>query len=167
MAKELQEIQYDCGITYIKNTGEHIHGPRPHEFNTPEAIDALDGHFVAFIQSRPKFYKMLYDQTQRVGIPIKFDQKVVSYYEDPVARKGGIVLENGNKEEADVVVAADGVGSTSWSVVGGKKIKASSSGFAIYRTAYPVELALAEPLIRERWENRPEKDKPLFEFWIG
>lgn len=105
--------------------------------------------------SRKELHHTLHQYTKDVGIDVEFGTKVVSYYETGAA--GGVVLENGMKIEADVVLAADGVGSASWEIVTGQKNKATSSGFAIYRITYPLELAMKDPLLAKEYEDvRPE-----------
>ena len=74
----------------------------------------------------------------------EFSHRVIDYYENTRAGKGGVVLDDRSKIEADVVVAADGVGTKSFSLVAGRKVEARSSGYAIFRTAYPVEYALVD-----------------------
>ncbi|KAF4611337.1 hypothetical protein G7Y89_g15676 [Cudoniella acicularis] len=179
LATSLQTVQYDAWLAYYSYSGTHIFGPNPHEFNKPGAFDDSDddklkkGPYTAFLQSRPKFYLMLLHQVQELGIPITFNRSVEDYYEDVTRGVGGIVFADGEKMEADVVLAADGVGSKAWKIVGGgEKVKATSCGYAIYRTAYPVKLALEDPLVRERWGgglrgSEGEGGRPIFEFWVG
>ena len=38
-----------------------------------------------------------------------------------------------------------------------------SSGMSIYRTAYSKEVAMKDPVVRERWGNKP----PVWEYWLG
>lgn len=65
-----------------------------------------------------------------MGIYVEFNQRVVDYYEDIKYGKGGVVMEDGSRYEADIVIAADGVGSRSQGLVGGQ-VRAISSGRAI------------------------------------
>ena len=48
---------------------------------------------------------------------------------------------------ADLVVAADGVGSKSWELVAGRKEAPISSGFVLYRVTFPAAPALENPVI--------------------
>lgn len=62
-------------------------------------------------QMRPLVYKMLLEQVEKCGITIDFGKRVVDYFESP--KQGGVKLEDGTKLTADIVVAADGIGSKS------------------------------------------------------
>lgn len=56
------------------------------------------------MQGRIKFFNMLLRQVERCGIPVHWGQRVKEYYETETA--GGVVLYNGEKREADIVIAA-------------------------------------------------------------
>lgn len=109
---------------------------------------------------------MLADQAEKQGIYVEYGTRVVEYYEQSIAGKAGVVLGNGERIEADVVFAADGIGSKSSSAIMGHMVPARSTGFAIYRTAFPVELADADPMVRQRF--KPLNDgTPVVEVWMG
>jgi hypothetical protein len=91
---------------------------------------------------------------------------MVEYYEDATTGKGGAALESGIRREADLVVAADGLGTESYKLVVGQKVKATSSGYAKYRAGNPVDHALADPLVIERFKLL-EDDRFVFEMWFG
>jgi 2-polyprenyl-6-methoxyphenol hydroxylase-like FAD-dependent oxidoreductase len=80
---------------------------------------------------------------------------VIDYFEHD--EKAGVILEDGSKLVADVVVAADGIGSRSWNIVSGFKETPSSSDFAMFRATYPAEHALKRPLVAEKFGDDPEK----------
>nr|ANM86353.1 putative 6-hydroxynicotinate 3-monooxygenase [Cladonia uncialis subsp. uncialis]AUW31216.1 putative monooxygenase [Cladonia uncialis subsp. uncialis] len=149
-----------------KHTGEHIYGPNPPSFNDTENIIGRKGPHVAFMQSRVKFYKSLIRQAQRLGLLIEYHKRVVSYYEDDESGTGGVVLESGERREADVVVAADGIKTRSGRLISGDVIQPKESGMAIYRSAYPTEHALSEPQVKARWDFK-KGDRPIWEFWLG
>ena len=67
---------------------------------------------------------------QRQGISIRYNAKVISYFEDDLCV--GVVLENGELLTADLVVACDGVQTRSWEIITGHKKVPISSGHAIY-----------------------------------
>lgn len=79
----------------------------------------------------------------------------MDYFEDD--EKAGVILEDGSKLVADVVVAADGIGSRPWNIVSGFKETPISSGFAMFRATYPAEHALKRPLVAEKFGDDPEK----------
>ncbi|SPO06485.1 uncharacterized protein DNG_09175 [Cephalotrichum gorgonifer] len=66
---------------------------------------------------------------------------------------GGVVLHEGRRLTADVVVAADGVGTKSWALVVGRKDPPISSGFVLYRVTFPVAPALENPVIATELEG--------------
>ena len=107
----------------------HKIGERLHAAGLPEGV--APGSF----QMRPLIYNMLRAQVERLGIKIYYGKKVVDYFE--TAKLGGVVLEDGQTHMADVVVAADGVGSKSQRLVGGP-VRARSSGRAMWRAVFPI-----------------------------
>ena len=143
LLKENEELAYDPWIAYYKQTGEMVVPPGPVTWDAG-AKEVNDRPERIYRHHRPKFYRMLLAQLERLGVQTEFNHRVVDYYEDTTVGKGGVVLDNGNKVEADIVVAADGLGTKSYNLVVGRKVAARSSGYAIYRTAYPVEYALVD-----------------------
>ncbi|KAL1617419.1 hypothetical protein SLS56_010997 [Neofusicoccum ribis] len=113
---------------------------------------ATNPDYPALIATRSELHKLLYEYAQELGITIEFNATAVDYYETDEA--GGVVLSDGRKLEADVVVAADGVGSKACLLVSGYKDKPSSSGSAVYRVTYPVAVALENPVIAEWLADR-------------
>jgi len=89
---------------------------------------------------------MLLDQVQSLGIDVQFNKRVVDYFED--GKGGGVVLEDGTKLEADLVIAADGIGSKSQGIVGGT-VRAKSSGRAMWRAVFPVSEMDKNPAVKE------------------
>lgn len=107
----------------------HKIGERLHAAGLPEGT--APGSF----QMRPLIYDMLRAQVERLAIKIHYGKKVVDYFE--TAKLGGIVLEDGQTHMADVVIAADGVGSKAQRLVGGP-VRARSSGRAMWRAVFPI-----------------------------
>ncbi|KAJ3962893.1 hypothetical protein N0V92_000329 [Colletotrichum tropicale] len=62
--------------------------------------------------------------------------EVDKYLESP--DRGAVVLSNGVQIEADLIVAADGVGSKSWDLVRNIKDQAVSSGYSVFRANFPA-----------------------------
>ncbi len=116
--------------------------------NGTETTTSLQRH------NRPKFVATLIAQVKRLGIDITFGKRVVDYFED---HKAGVVLDDGATLTADLVIAADGIGTKSNKLVMGGDSRAYPSGFSIFRTAFPVELAIVDPEIAARW--------PLIDGW--
>lgn len=96
---------------------------------------------------RNEFHKVLLEFATEIGLEIEFGKTVLRYLEN--TQKGSVLLADGTKIEADVVVAADGVGSNSWELVLKEKARAVSSGFAVYRSGYSTALGLANPTIKQ------------------
>ena len=114
---------------------------------------------------RADMAQILTDEVQRRGIEIRYNSKVINYFE--TAEHGGVVLENGERLMADVVVAADGLHSRSWKLVVGTKEEPSSSGNAIYRAAYPLERALQDPVYRNYHEKDDVDGRDRLRFLVG
>jgi 2-polyprenyl-6-methoxyphenol hydroxylase-like FAD-dependent oxidoreductase len=96
---------------------------------------------------RSKLHKCLYEYALSLNIPMVFNAGVASYFESQDDKLGGVVLSDGRTLTADLVVAADGVGSKSWELVTGKKEAPISSGFVLYRVTFPAAPALENPVI--------------------
>lgn len=107
--------------------------------------------------SRAVLHDTLNQYVQGLGIEIKFSTRVVDYFETD--DHAGVILEDESRLTADVVVAADGIGSKSWSLVSGYKEKAISSGFALFRSTYPVEHALDKPHLAKEYGDVQDKCK--------
>ncbi|KAF2154544.1 FAD/NAD(P)-binding domain-containing protein [Myriangium duriaei CBS 260.36] len=86
-------------------------------------------------QMRPLVYKMYVEQVERLGVDITYSARVVEYFEEN--DRAGVITDSGERYTADLVIAADGVGSKSQAIVGGQ-IKARSSNRAMWRAAFPV-----------------------------
>jgi 2-polyprenyl-6-methoxyphenol hydroxylase-like FAD-dependent oxidoreductase len=93
---------------------------------------------------------VLHEYASLLGIPIEFSTSAVDYFE--TEDHGGVELADGRKLTADIVVAADGVGSKSWHLVG-EKTAPTSSGFVLYRVTFPAAPALENPIIRTEFEG--------------
>lgn len=117
-------------------------------------------------QSRPKFIAALFTQLKNIGVDVAFGKRAVDYTEDGAEQKASVLLDDGSKLEADVVIAADGVGTSSCKVVGGTDIPSYPSGLSILRTAFPVETAMEDPEIADRWQLI-DGWRPIVELWQG
>lgn len=103
--------------------------------------------------SRLDAHRALHDYATALGIPIEHGVNVQDYSE--TAEKGFAILEDGSKLEADLVIAADGVGGTAWGIVSGKKEQPISSGYAIYRMTFPLNHALKVPELAKVFDESP------------
>lgn len=115
-----------------------------------------DGSYIGVLgdglgMSRAVFHSYLHQYALHLGIPIRHAAKAVDYFETDT--EGGAVLENGERLRADIVVAADGIGSRSWRLISGTKEEPISSSFAMYRTTFPLDLAMRNTLIAEGYSG--------------
>jgi 2-polyprenyl-6-methoxyphenol hydroxylase-like FAD-dependent oxidoreductase len=161
MEAQHNKIAYYPLMGQCKHTGEAMMEPMDYA-----TIFKTDKKNQGTAQTRPKFHAMLLEELAKNGLAVEFDKEVVDYYEDVTTKKGGVILKDGSRHEADLVVAADGLRGKSWELVAGQPVPAKSSGQAIFRTAYPVELAVKDPMIAERFKLR-EDGRSVFELWMG
>ena len=166
MTQECDRISiHDAWLQYRMHTGEAISDAKPFASMWADAgIDPNNASMV--IQMRPLWHKMLWHQVQRFGIEVYFDKRVVEYFEDPDRGVAGVVTDHGDRAEADVVLAADGVNSRSQDIVMPNRNKGRRSGRSVYRSTYPLELAMADPLIKEFFGPRDGR-YPDVQAWLG
>ncbi|KAK5221429.1 hypothetical protein LTR72_006989 [Exophiala xenobiotica] len=165
MKEENEATSYDFWLSYHKQTGEHIYGPAPLAIvTTNEAGETTTNTIRIHRHLRSKFQRILLRQLAATGIVIEYNHRAVRYHETD--DKANVEFDNGVRVEAHLVIAADGVGTKSFEVVTGKELRARSSGYAIYRTAYPIEFAVADPDVDKRFAILPNGQCPA-EMWVG
>lgn len=155
---------HDAYIETFKHSGEQMIKPLRVADRLREAgldPDTPPGTF----QMRPLVYKMFVNQVERLGVNVQFSRRVVDYYEDAEKNKAGVICEDGEKFEADVVIAADGVGSKSQKLVGGQ-VRARSSGRAMWRAAFPIENLDKDPEVKEFFKMVDGKH-PIVRTYLG
>lgn len=149
MSADVDRIAYDPLYAMNNVQMETVKGPMRISAMLQEGSKAQR---VAYYM-RPDVQIMLLNQLAAVGIEVEYEKRAVEYFEDEEKGVAGVVCQDGSRHEADVVIAADGIRSASHKIVGeGKTVPAKSSGHAIFRVAYPVELAIADPLVAERFK---------------
>ncbi|KAJ5730710.1 uncharacterized protein N7483_005218 [Penicillium malachiteum] len=153
MAEENERISYEPWVSWHKITGEMISGPAPFQLNQSKNPDQKDLEEKpvpkVYRHSRPKMHKMLCDQLERVGIIVEYGKQVVEYYED-----------------ADLVIAADGVGGKSSRITLGREVPARPIGYSIYRASYPLDQALCDLILDEKLPVM-ENGMPSSQIWLG
>lgn len=166
VAKEEHEAtSYDFCLSYHKQNGEHIYGPVPLAVTTTnEAGETTTNTIRVHRHLRSKFQKVLLKQLAEIGVVIEYNHRAVKY--DETDDKAIVEFDNGVRVEADLVVAADGVGTKSFEVVTRNEVRARSSGYAIYRTAYPVEFATADPEVDSKFALLPN-GQSYAQMWVG
>lgn len=110
-----------------------------------------DTQYPSLVIYRSKLHELLHDYATDLGIKIEFGNAGTEYFE--TQDRGGVVFSDGRRLEADVVVAADGVGSKSWGLVLGDETRPMSSGFVLYRVTFPVAETLKNPTIAKEFEG--------------
>jgi 2-polyprenyl-6-methoxyphenol hydroxylase-like FAD-dependent oxidoreductase len=167
MAEEYASISlHDAWIETFKHSGEEvIKQMRVSDRLRAQGLDPKTppGTF----QMRPLVYKMFVRQLEKLGIEVKYNQRVVEYGEDSASGRAYAKTEDGNKYEADVIIAADGVGSKSQKLVGGQ-VRAVSSGRAMWRAAFPREHLETNPEVKEFFKMAgPNGDEPIVRTFLG
>ncbi|KAJ5733861.1 hypothetical protein N7493_002647 [Penicillium malachiteum] len=170
MAEENERISYEPWVSWHKITGEIISGPAPFQLHQSKNTDqgSLTSKSVpkVYRHSRPKMHKMLSDQLERIGIIVEHGKQVLEYYEDAHSGKAGVILQNGLKLEADLVIAADGVGGKSSRITLGHEVRAEPIGYSIYRASYPLNETLCDSIINEKLPVM-ENGMPSSQIWLG
>jgi 2-polyprenyl-6-methoxyphenol hydroxylase-like FAD-dependent oxidoreductase len=163
--KEYDRISlHNAWIETYKHTGERMIPPQFVADRLRE--QGLDpGCPPGEFQIRPLVYQMFVSQVEKLGVPIEFNRRVVEYFEDVEKGKGGCITEDGTRYEADVVIAADGVGSKSQKLVGGQ-VRAQRSGRAMWRAAFPFEHLDKNPKVKEFFKMMPNNE-PIVRTWLG
>lgn len=149
-------------IETFKHDGDRMFAP--HKIGERLHADGLPpGVAPGSFQMRPLMYNMFLRQAEKLGIPIEYGKRVVDYFE--TSDKGGVELEGGEKYEADIVVAADGVGSKSQKLVGGP-VRARSSGRAMWRAVFPISHIDKKSAAREFFRLH-EGTEPIVRTFLG
>jgi 2-polyprenyl-6-methoxyphenol hydroxylase-like FAD-dependent oxidoreductase len=168
MLEEYENISMsDAWIETFKHGGERIIPPMKvsdrlratgMDPNTPPGT----------FQMRPLVYKMFVHQVEKLGVQIQFGKRVIDYHEDGPLQKAIVITDQGERFEADVVIAADGVGSKSQRLVGGQ-VRARSSGRAMWRAAFPSEHLTKNPHVEEFFGHMAgeKKNEPVIRTFLG
>ena len=156
IARQLRAVSIDLtnyGFRIHKyDTGEVVF----HQRSPPGTDDApiLNGH-------RGELHEIVFNYARNtLGIPIHLGQHVSQYFEDD--EQAGIVLANGTRVTADLVIGADGVRSKARELVLGYVDKPKSSGYAVWRAWFPNDDMIRDPRTKEFCENGD-----TFNGWIG
>jgi 2-polyprenyl-6-methoxyphenol hydroxylase-like FAD-dependent oxidoreductase len=164
MVEENEMIAPDPWVSHHKLTGEIVSGPEPHHWVKARLEDTGPIPTRLYRHNRARFLQMMLSQLARIGITVEYGRRAVDYYEDD--QKAGVVLEDGEKMEADVIVAADGIGTKSHKLINGHDIRARPSGWGMFRTAFPVEAIAPDDELTERFKIL-DNGHPHIELWRG
>lgn len=116
-------------------------------------------------QMRPLVYRMFVDAVEKLGVSVEFNRKITDYSEDEAKGKAYCTTDDGKTYEADVIIAADGVGSKSQKLVGGQ-VRAQPSGRAMWRAAFPIQELDKNPKVKEFFKMMPGNE-PIVRTWLG
>ena len=150
-----QSILYKPAFSMYKVDGEFLGGPFRDGYGWPPPPVA-----------RPKFHNALHDYVKSLGIPVLFSKRVVEYLEDSEKHKASVITDVGERYEADLVIAADGIGTKSWPITLGAPEKPKSSGYAVYRTAFPTKIAFQNPKVAKTFAL-PENGEDVGRLYLG
>lgn len=171
MAKKNEEIAFHPYLAWHNNKGERVTEPVKLEISESKDLGVEDKKGPSkqiYRHSRPNFHLMLETQLEIIGIKVQYGKRAIRYIDADAKQKTNAVVEldTGELIEADVVIAADGVGGHSTKATLGHEVPARSTGHAIYRAAFPVEIILSDPELAERFKLLPD-GSPVAELWIG
>lgn len=167
MAEENDRISHEMWISWHKINGDVLAGPAQLRPNDPKPrSDGGPAEPTPNIlrHRRQALHKMLADQVERAGMKVEYGRQVVEYKEDN--SKAWVVLQDGEEIEADVVIAADGIGSKSYMITLGHEVRAKPTGFSMYRAMLPIDQALVDPIIDEKFPALDNK-RASNQIWMG
>ncbi|KAJ3545767.1 hypothetical protein NM208_g2348 [Fusarium decemcellulare] len=102
-----------------------------------------DSGFPELYCNRGEVQRVMYEHGKSLGIKFHFGTRITSYYEDDT-NAGVYVGETLYK--AHGVIAADGIHSVARTVTTGQEDRPVGSGFAVYRTWFPLDCLKDDPL---------------------
>ncbi|KAI1452347.1 FAD/NAD(P)-binding domain-containing protein, partial [Annulohypoxylon moriforme] len=153
MLKEYNEVAWDSLLSFQARDGTVV-SQAEFEYNRPGvAQHAAYPLRVKTLMSRYHCAQMLYGQCKRLGISVTFGVTAEKYQEDTTKWNATVVTHDGRQLTADVVVAADGIGTKSHGVTLGRPVRAIKTGYIVYRIMYPVECLKGVPAAEEALRN--------------
>ncbi|KAL1977280.1 hypothetical protein VTN31DRAFT_139 [Thermomyces dupontii] len=145
----------------LRKYGFRIHKWDTGEIVTVQETPEQDPDAPTFNGHRGELHTVVFNYAKdELGIPIHLGHNVTQYWEDD--DHAGIILEDGTKVTADVVIGSDGVRSKARELVLGYEDKPKSSGYAVYRAWFPNTDMIKDPRTKQFCENGD-----TFNGWIG
>ncbi|GKT73079.1 FAD binding domain protein [Colletotrichum tofieldiae] len=140
MLQQYSNVSWDNYVTYRRSDGMLVAPPFEWEYNR----DDVPHHAAWPLRirtsvSRAGLSEILYQQCRRLNIPVTFGVTVVDFEESASQGSGTAIATDGRRFTADIVIAADGLGTKSHKVVTGEVIRANPTGFAICRNFYRLD----------------------------
>lgn len=140
MKAQFERESYDAEFSLWHYRGHKIAHLGDAPWNLSGAVHPAKDVHVPWILTRPLIAEMLASQCERLGIKIEYNKTAIAYDEDK--EKAVVTIDSATGhiyEVADIVIAADGVGTKSHRHVTGQPVEAMSSGYAILRCMIPME----------------------------
>ncbi|KAI0889816.1 FAD/NAD(P)-binding domain-containing protein [Annulohypoxylon maeteangense] len=153
MLKEYDEISWDSRMSFQARDGTEV-SQEEFEYNR-EGVETNSAYplRIKTLMSRYHCAQMLHSQCKRLGIPLTFNVAIEKYEEDITKGNATAVAQDGRRFTADVVIAADGIGTKSHGVTLGRPVRAIKTGFDVYRVMYPTEQLKDAPVAEEMVRN--------------
>lgn len=148
--EQVNETAVDTLVTYRNlHDNKLVAPPEELEFNRAGVPEHAAWPLrVRSCYRRAALASIFYNQAKRLGIEITFGVHIVDYEEDESQGTGSAIAEDGTRYTADIVVAADGLGTKSYNLILGEPLRASPTGFVACRVMYEVEDLVDAPLLK-------------------
>ncbi|KAI1414819.1 FAD/NAD(P)-binding domain-containing protein [Hypoxylon sp. FL1857] len=162
LLKEYDEITHDNYLEFAARNGTAIMPPVEFEWNRKGASQS--GAYplrVKGLVGRLRFAEMLFHQCKRLGIPVTFGVAVEKYEEDVANGSATAIALDGRRFTADLVIAADGIGTKSHAVTLGRPVRAVKTGFLVYRGMYSTDRLKGTPVAEDFVRNL---ERPVLKF---
>src|SRR5207249_2881452 len=108
--------------------------------------------------NRGLLQRTIFEYASGLGIKFRLGCRVTKYFEED--NYAGVYVGD-ERIEGDAVIAADGVHSTARKHVIGIQQHPRTSGFAVYRTSFPLERLADNPLTKPFAESK----RDIFKVW--
>ncbi|KAL2061484.1 hypothetical protein VTL71DRAFT_6861 [Oculimacula yallundae] len=141
-------------MTIFRSSGEEIlKSPLPAQF----------GGFPILFSSRCWAHLAMYKYAQSIGVQFRLGTRIADYFEDDNC--AGVYIGAGESQElitANGVLCADGIHSKGRWYITGKEEVPRTSGFAVYRAWFPLEVLG----LSEKTEKFTKIKEDLFYVWL-
>lgn len=138
-------------MTIYNSSGEMV-------YDSP-ILEDFDGFPILF-SHRSSVQKCFYEHGLSIGVSVRLNTRVSEYFEDDDS--AGVIVGN-EKIRADAVIVCDGIHSYGRRHVTGAQKMARTSGFAVYRSWFPLERLAHNPLTKHLAESKEEQMLT----WVG
>ncbi|KAF2965860.1 hypothetical protein GQX73_g7749 [Xylaria multiplex] len=145
-------------LTSIGNQAPNMQIRRWHDGKILAVQPLMD--MAGYIGHRGDYHEAFIDAVRKAGIEIRMGYEVANY-EDEVGSQPAIILADGTRVAADVIIGADGIKSRARELVLGFADAPKSSGYSCYRAYFPGAHLKEDPLCREF------VDHDCVNIWIG